>query len=121
MAMRCDTLLQLLKTNGWEQGNASAISSAIAAHIRSCPHCHRGIVQLSEALVARSVLTCDQCRPRFPMYYEATRPEYPLVEMSDVEITEVAVHLGGCASCFEEYEELVLLSELEERDEMIEY
>jgi hypothetical protein len=34
------------------------------------------------------------------------------------QIAEVARHLGNCPSCHEEYEELVLLAELEERKEL---
>jgi hypothetical protein len=64
------------------------------------------------------MLTCEQCRVRFLAYYEATHPEYPLAELSDVEITEVAMHLARCSSCGEEYEEFVLLSMLEERGEL---
>jgi hypothetical protein len=118
--MTCETLLQLLNTVGWENGNDTAYERRIVMHIRSCSQCQRGIAELSEELLARQALTCDQCRERFPAYYEATRPEYPLVEMSDVEMAEMLLHLGWCASCREEYEELVLLSELEERGEVIE-
>lgn len=65
------------------------------------------------------MLSCDQCRARFPDYYEATRPVYPLVAMPEQQIAEVARHLGGCPTCHEEYADLVLLSELEERGELI--
>lgn len=118
--MTCETLLQLLNTVEWGNGNGTASERRIVTHMRSCAQCQRGIAQLSEELLARQVLTCDQCRRRFPTYYEATRPEYPLVEMADVEMAEMLLHLNWCASCREEYEELVLLSELEERGEIIE-
>jgi hypothetical protein len=39
--------------------------------------------------------------------------------MKDDELAEMAFHLSHCASCHEEYEELVLLSELEEHDELL--
>ena len=45
--------------------------------------------------------------------------EVSLVEMSNLELAEVALHLGNCASCKEQYELLVLLSELEERDQLV--
>jgi hypothetical protein len=121
--MRCETLLQLLNIDGWESEEAStarSARSAISAHMRSCPLCQHKIVQLSDALAERYALTCDQCCLRLPTYYEATRPEYPLVELSEVEMTEIAVHLSRCPSCHNIYEELILLAELEERDEMIE-
>jgi len=117
--MQCETLLQLLNGVRWEEGETSLYGNAVAAHIRSCPLCQRGVVQLSEALITGLVLTCDQCRARLPAYYEATRPVHPLADLSDWEIAEVAMHLACCASsCREEYEELVLLAELEERDEV---
>jgi hypothetical protein len=58
--MGCQALLQLLDTN--------VEASHLAAHIRSCPVCHRGMVRLSRALLIPNVLTCDQCRARFPAY-----------------------------------------------------
>jgi predicted anti-sigma-YlaC factor YlaD len=118
--MRCETLLQLLNIDGWESEEASTTRNAISAHMHSCPLCQHKIAQLSEALAERYALTCDQCCQRLPTYYEATRPEYPLVELSEVEMTEIAMHLSRCPSCHNIYEELVLLAELEERDEMIE-
>src|SRR5947207_248763 len=95
------------------------LKDAILSHIRTCPQCDHGLVRLSEAIIANDTLNCEQCRSRFPDYYEATRLVYPLVEMSAKEMAQVAFHLSHCASCHEEYEELVLLSELEERNEMI--
>jgi len=77
------------------------------------------LVLLVEALIANDPLSCDQCRARFPAYYEATRLDYPLIEMEDAEMAEMAFHLSHCASCHEEYEQLVLLSELEERNELL--
>ena len=114
--MGCEELRQLLETDWRENGS---FSSGIATHVRCCSRCNHGLVQLTEALIAGDPLSCEQCRLRFPSYYEATRPEYPLVEMSDAEMAEVVFHLSHCAACHEEYEQLVLLSELEERDEML--
>ena len=114
--MGCQELRQLLNTD-W-RGNDS-LSSCIATHVRSCADCHHGLVLLVEALIANDPLSCDQCRARFPAYYEVTRPEFPLIEMEDTELAEMAFHLSHCASCHEEYEELVLLSELEERNELM--
>ena len=114
-AMGCDELRHLLSIYGEE---SDIVNSLVAAHIRSCPICSRGIEWLSRALISEDALSCEECRARFPTYYEATRPEYPLVDMPDVEMTQVALHLGSCAACKEQYEALVLLSQLEESGEM---
>ena len=117
MSIGCETLLQFLNASEYAVGQEA--TTGLVAHVRSCPNCQRGIEQFSIAFIAQNVLTCEQCRARFPCYYEATRPEYSLVAMAEIEIAEVAVHLGQCVDCHEEYEELVLLWELEERDEMV--
>jgi len=117
--MGCDRILQLLNTDWWTDEVDMATSRNVVAHIRSCHLCHHGLVRLSRALLSKDMLSCDQCRARFPDYYEATRPIYPLVEMPELQIAEGARHLGGCPSCHEEYEELVSLSELEERHELL--
>jgi predicted anti-sigma-YlaC factor YlaD len=41
--------------------------------------------------------------------------------MSDEEMASIALHLGSCAACRDQYEAFVLLSELEERDEMADF
>ena len=114
--MVCNQLLQLWAAD-WRENKIR--SSCIAAHIRSCSHCRNGQIHLSEALIACDKLTCAECRAHFPSYYEATRPECPLVEMPDVELIETALHISHCANCHEDYRMLVLLSELEERNEML--
>jgi hypothetical protein len=111
--VECNELHRLLQMD-WRED--IRLSSAIAAHIRSCPRCRTGLVRLAYDLTLDDPLTCEQCRSHFPNYYEATRPEYPLVQMPDNEIAQVAFHLSHCADCQEEYEVLVLLAELEERD-----
>jgi hypothetical protein len=68
----------------------------------------------------RDVLSCDQCRARFPAYYEATHPEYPLVQMAEEQMREVVIHLGQCSRCQEEYGELVKLWRMEESGEAFE-
>lgn len=114
----CQELLQLLDTN-WRDDEAA--SSRIATHIRSCPCCYHGMVRLAEELLpdVHHPLSCDECQWQLPDYYEATRPadEYPLVAMAPTDLAAVAFHLSHCATCHEEYEELVRLSELEERGE----
>ena len=114
--MACDELRRLLVTD-WRDDES--MSRCIATHIRTCRNCHHGLVHLREALDTDDALTCDQCRAEFPAYYEATRPAYPLVEMADKEMAQVAFHLSQCDKCHEEYEVLLLLAELEERDEMV--
>jgi hypothetical protein len=118
--MGCDELRQLLLYTDWRENDS--LSNCVVTHMRTCPHCHHGQVRFIETLIGDDPfdpLSCDQCRSCFPDYYEATRPEYPLVTMPNAELAQVAFHLSHCASCHEEYEELVLLSGLEERDEMV--
>jgi len=115
--MGCSELHQLLMHTNW-QGN-ERLSNVIVSHIRTCPQCDHGLVRLFEVIITDDTLSCEQCRSRFPDYYEATRPVYPLVEMSAKEMAQVAFHLSHCVSCHEQYEELVLLSELEERNDMV--
>jgi hypothetical protein len=117
MSIGCETLRQILNASAYVTGQEP--TPGLGAHVRSCPNCQRGIEQFASAFVVQNVLTCEQCRARFPRYYEATRPEYALVEMAEFEIAEVVLHLGQCANCRGEYEELMLLWELEERDEMV--
>ncbi len=114
--MRCDELRHLLNIYREE---SDIVNDLIVTHIRSCRACNHGIELLGNVLITNDPLTCEECRSRFPAYYEATRPDYPLVEMSNIEQAEVALHLGNCASCKEQYRMFVLLSELEERDEMV--
>ena len=114
--MRCDELGHLLNIYA---GESDILSDLIVTHIRSCQTCNHGIELLSKVLINNDELTCEQCRSRFPSYYEATCADYPLVELSNIELAEIALHLGNCASCKEQYEMLVLLSEMEERDEMV--
>jgi len=117
--MKCDELLELLNTEGWEKGENPLLCSSIAFHIRSCANCVHGMIRLSTALLIADLLTCEQCRAYFPSYYEATRPDFPLTSLPDLVIAAIARHLASCSACNEEYEELVLLSELEERDDLL--
>lgn len=64
--------------------------------------------------MARELLTCEACRLRFPDFYEATHPLYPLVDMPEREKAQVAYHLSQCEECREEYKELTLLWHMEE-------
>jgi hypothetical protein len=116
-AMGCDELRRLMSIYQKEPDIASGL---IATHVRSCPICSHGIERLAVDLhvVDNDDRTCEQYRALFPTYYEATRPEYPLAEMSDIEMARMALHLGSCSACRDQYESFVLLSELEERDEM---
>jgi hypothetical protein len=115
--MCCPDLHQLLMRTNWQENEC--LSNSIVCHIRTCSHCNHGLVWLTEAIIPEDALNCEQCRLHFPNYYEATRPEYPMVEMSNNEMAQMAFHLSHCKSCHEEYTELVLLSELEERNEMV--
>ncbi|HVB74048.1 MAG TPA: hypothetical protein VNE38_10895 [Ktedonobacteraceae bacterium] len=113
--MRCEELYHLLNIY-WRQEDQDVAFGLIATHIHSCPTCARGLTQIGRALIASDTLTCKQCRARFPAYYEATHPEFPLASMSESAMAEVALHLGHCRACREQYQELSLLSTLEEED-----
>ena len=116
MVHHCDELRHLLTISA---GENDTVNELVAAHVRSCQTCNQSIEQLAKVLMNDNALTCEECRSRFPSYYEATRPDYALVEMSDIELAEVALHLGNCASCKEQYALLILLSEMEEQDQMV--
>ena len=63
------------------------------------------------------IFTCIQCRVCLPTYYEATRSDYPLMQMDVAELMAMVLHLSECASCQQEYKDLVLLSEEKKRGE----
>ena len=111
--MRCDELYRLLKVF-WREEEGDIVSSLIATHIHSCPTCARGLDQLSKTLLMVEDPGCEQCRARFPTYYEATHPDYPLATMPQSEMAEVALHLGRCAACREQYLALEYISMYEE-------
>ncbi len=113
--MGCHELRQLLESDWCEN---DTISGAIVAHIQGCPHCQHGIVRLEYDLLRDDPLSCEQCRQHFPAYYDATRPEYPLVALANTTMAGMVYHLSHCDACREQYTMLVLLSELEERDEI---
>ena len=115
--MGCTELRQLLMHTDWRESDC--LSSDIVSHIRTCLHCDHGLVQLIEAIIGDDPLSCEECQTNLPDYYEATRPEYPLVVMTNEKMAQIVFHLSHCIACHEEYEELVLLSELEERNEMV--
>lgn len=107
MTTQCNQLYQLLTTQ-WQ--DAQLLDEALASHIRTCPLCERGLLRL-----ARELLTCEACRLRFPDFYEATHPDYALVDMPEHEMARVAYHLSHCAHCRSEYQELVMLWRMEEQ------
>lgn len=113
--MGCHELRQLLESD-WRKNET--ICGAIVEHIRTCPHCRHGIVRLAYDLLQDDPLSCEQCRQHFPAYYDATRPDYPLVEMTDGAMARMVFHLSHCDACREQYAVLALLAELEERDEI---
>ena len=113
--MGCHELRQLLESD-WRENDT--ICGTIVAHIQVCPHCKHGIVRLACDLLQEDPLSCEQCRQHFPAYYDATRRDYPLVAMTNTALAGMAYHLSHCDACREEYTMLVLLSELEERDEI---
>ncbi len=113
--MRCEELYRLLNLY-WRQEDRDIAFGLIATHIHTCPLCAHGLMQISKEFIASDPLTCEECRTRFPTYYEATHPDYPLARMSESEMAEVALHMGHCAACREQYRALALLSALEEEE-----
>ena len=114
--MRCDELYHLL-TIYKRQEDGQIAYQLIATHIRSCPSCARGLrglLRLTQSLLSLDTLTCEQCRARFPGYYEATHPDHPQVTLPDMIIAGIALHLGHCRDCRQQYEALVELAEMEE-------
>ncbi|HKV58679.1 MAG TPA: hypothetical protein VJO32_10365 [Ktedonobacteraceae bacterium] len=112
--MRCDELYRLLNIY-WMEEDRDIAYNLISTHVHACPTCARGLIQLSKALM-RDNLTCEQCRARFPTYYEATHPDYPLATMPETEMAEVALHLGHCVACHAQYLALEQISILEEEE-----
>ena len=112
--MRCQNLYSLFSfkeyVDVWEEGT----QQKIAAHICTCTSCSQGITQLSEAVMAEDVLTCDVCCASLPGYYEATRSAHLSGMLAEVEIVQIAIHLGSCVTCAEEYGVLVALWDEEE-------
>ncbi len=113
--MRCQQLQRLLRSDN-KTTMYDEHTEHLAAHLRTCPRCQHGITRLSEALIANDTLSCDQCRQRLPSYYEALRPEYPLVKLSEQELREIIVHLGHCVSCQDDYRFLATVAEMEEAE-----
>lgn len=85
-----------------------------AGHVSRCPRCRHGVISPPRPLPGVAPVDCMVCLERLPSYYEATHPMYPLVPMSDADLFAVALHLGGCPSCSEQWDALVLLSVAEE-------
>jgi hypothetical protein len=109
--MRCDELQQLMTIYKRPKDKHIAYQ-LIATHVRSCPSCVHGVaVSSSQPL---EMLTCEQCRASFPAYYEATHPDYPQVKLPYTTIARVALHLGSCAACRQQYATLRDLAKMEE-------
>lgn len=113
--MRCQQLLNLLNSADLVD-TQDENTERIAAHLRTCPRCQPGIVRLSQALIANDMLSCEQCRDLLPTFYEATRPDYPLVKMPEHELKAVLIHLSHCIECQDDYRFLTEVAEMEEAD-----
>ena len=112
--MKCQELFNILSVEEyvhvWEEG----IRQKIAAHICACTLCCKGITRLSAAVIVEDVLTCDACRGSLPGYYEATHIVQLPITLAEVDVVQIAIHLGHCAACTEEYCVLVELWDEEE-------
>lgn len=111
--MRCDELRNML-TIYQRQEDQYLASQLIATHVRFCPSCARGLLDLAQAISIPDTFTCEQCRACFPSYYEATHPDHPQVSLPDLTIAAIALHLHHCLACREEFSALVELAEMEE-------
>ncbi len=113
--MKCLDLLTLLTPEEYGERWKKETYQKLASHIRTCAVCKQGVVRLSEVVIAEDVLSCDVCRARLPDYYEAMFPVDTSSQVTNVDIVKVALHLGRCVSCAEEYSVLVNLWEMEEQ------
>ncbi len=113
--MKCLELLTLLPSEAhggrWEKETYQKLAS----HIRTCTVCGQGIVRLFTSVIAEDALSCDTCRVHLPAYYEAMFPVETSSPLANVDIVEVAIHLGRCAACAEEYRVLLALWAMEEQ------
>lgn len=116
--MSCAQLHQLLKADPTMTYDEQ--TERLADHLRSCSHCHQGIIRLSQALIVHDTLSCEQCRHLLPSYYEAIQPVFPLVQMNEQEIRSVVIHLSHCASCQSDFRFLVEVDKIEEAELEIE-
>ena len=112
--MGCHELRRLLMSDWYED---DAIRNEVIAHIGTCTWCRQGLLELADDMLSYDTLSCEQCRRLFPAFYEATRPDHPLVEMDTKTMAQMVSHLSHCEACREEYSALLLLSKLEERAE----
>jgi hypothetical protein len=112
--MKCQDVLVLLPIGDHRERWEEETYLKLAAHIRLCTLCSQGITQLTNALIAEDGLLCDTYRTLFPTYYEAMHPVASPSPIVDVDVVEVALHLGSCAACNEEYQVLVELWKMEE-------
>ena len=113
--MRCAEFYRLLNIF-WREEDRETGTSLISTHIHGCPVCAHGLDELAQALLAIDDLSCEQCQSRFPTYYEAAHPDYPLAAMPGSEMIAVSLHLGQCAACREQYLALEQVSQMEEDD-----
>jgi predicted anti-sigma-YlaC factor YlaD len=72
------------------------------------------MIKMPESFVA---FTCVQCSVHLPVYCEATRSDYPLMQIDIAALIAVVFHLSACSSCRQVYEDLELLSEQKGCDE----
>lgn len=112
----CSVLLRLLEEAA--EIGADGQVGLVAGHVRRCPRCRHGVAPIPPLLQGSSEYDCTGCRERFPTYYEATHPDYPLVLMPDPDLLAVALHLGSCPACSEQWDALVLLSAEEEEGDL---
>ncbi len=72
------------------------------------------MIKMPESFV---VFSCIQCSVHLPVYCEATRSDYPLMQMDVAALIAVVCHLSRCSTCRQAYGDLELLSEQKECNE----
>nr|BBH91123.1 hypothetical protein KTC_58740 [Thermosporothrix sp. COM3] len=114
--MKCKELRGLFAHGSeWLQGPEAL--TKLFAHIETCPICSRNAEGLFGALEEKQSITCERCSSSLPAYYDALHFKEVSEALSENEMLEIERHLAACDRCQEIYEGLVLLAELEERDE----
>jgi predicted anti-sigma-YlaC factor YlaD len=111
--MGCARLGRLLEA---EAGGGLPNLELVAAHLSACPECAMGIDRLAAVLLTGEdvVLTCERVIALFPAYYEVTQVPTPLMSLPAGQRVQVALHLGGCGACREQFAALCEVSRAEE-------
>ena len=95
------------------QQSEDARSRLICLRVCLCRSTH--LSSATHSIMSGLSRDCDACQGHFASFLEATRVEYPLVEMTDQNLSAVVFHLVTCALCLELYLAQSALTAIEER------